>query len=184
MPWTTFVVKTHIARTFLASVFVLLWLSPPAAAQQASGIAGVVRDSSGAVLPGVTVEASSPALIEKIRTVFTDAQGRYSIVDLRPGEYAVTFSLTGFGTVRREGLGLASGFTATVNTELQVGALQETVTVVGASPLVDTSNVREQSVLSRDLLDTLPISTKHVNNVSTLTPGFTGLGEPAGQYST
>jgi hypothetical protein len=183
MAWT-FVVKTGIARTSLVSIFVLLCLSSAAAAQQASGIAGVVRDPSGAVLPGVTVEASSPALIEKVRTVFTDAQGRYSIVDLRPGEYAVTFTLTGFGAVRREGLELASGFTATVNAELQVGTLQETVTVVGASPLVDTSNVREQSVLSRDLLDTLPISTKHVNNVSTLTPGFTGLGEPAGQYST
>src|SRR5688500_4742998 len=105
-----------------------LWVFVPvsASAQQASGIAGVVRDSSGGVLPGVTVEAASPALIEKVRTVVTDDQGRYNIVDLRPGRYVVTFSLTGFSTVKREGIEMPAGFTATVNADLQVGSLEET----------------------------------------------------------
>jgi hypothetical protein len=112
----------------------VLLLAPSTWAQQASGIAGVVRDTSGAVLPGVTVEASSPALIEKVRTVVTDGEGRYNIVDLRLGTYTVTFGLPGFSTVRREGIELTAGFTATVNAEMRVGALAETVTVTGASP--------------------------------------------------
>jgi carboxypeptidase family protein len=108
------------------------------------------------VLPGVTVEAASPALIEKVRTVVTDSQGEYKIVDLRSGTYSVTFNLPGFSTVRREGLELTTGFTASVDAELRVGAIAETVIVTGASPVVDTQNVRTQNVLSRDTLDTLP----------------------------
>ena len=107
-------------------------------AQQTSNIAGLVRDSSGGVLPGVTVEAASPALIEKVRTVVTDNVGQYKIVDLRPGTYIVTFTLPGFATVRQEGIQLTTGFTAAVNAEMRVGALEETVTVTGASPLVDS----------------------------------------------
>src|SRR5437870_955124 len=91
----------------------------------ASGsIAGIVRDTTGAVLPGVTVEASSPALIEKVRSVVTDDQGNYKIVDLRPGTYTVTFTLPGFAVVKREGLQMSSGFTANVNAELKVGSLE------------------------------------------------------------
>ena len=134
----------------------VLLLSAGASAQENSGIAGVARDTSGGVLPGVTVEAASPALIEKVRTVVTDGEGRYNIVDLRPGSYTVTFSLGGFGTVKREGIELSAGFTATVNADLQVGTLAETVTVTGATPLVDTQNVRKQIVASKDLLDSLP----------------------------
>src|SRR2546428_8614352 len=102
-------------------------------AQVGGSIAGVVRDTSGAVLPGVTVEASSPALIEKVRSVTTDDQGQYKIVELRPGTYTVTFTLPGFNTVKREGIALTSGFTATVDAEMRVGAVEETVTVTGAS---------------------------------------------------
>jgi hypothetical protein len=120
----------------------LLLFSAAASAQENSGIAGVARDTSGGVLPGVTVEAASPALIERVRTVVTDGEGRYNIVDLRPGAYTVTFSLGGFSTVKREGIELSAGFTATVNADLQVGTLAETVTVTGATPLVDTQNVR------------------------------------------
>jgi len=105
--------------------------APTVWAQQASGIAGFVRDTSGAVLPGVTVEAASPALIEKVRTVVTDGEGRYNIVDLRPGTYTVIFTLTGFGTVRREGIALTAGLTAPINVELSVGAVAETITVTG-----------------------------------------------------
>ena len=126
-------------------------------AQSVSGnIAGVVRDTTGAVVPGVTVEASSPALIERSRAVVTDADGQYKIVDLRPGTYAIAFTLTGFSTVKREGVELTAGFTASVNAELRVGSLQETVTVSGASPIVDSQNVRSQNVLSRDRLDGIP----------------------------
>jgi Carboxypeptidase regulatory-like domain len=120
-------------------------------------IAGVVKDTSGAVLPGVTVEATSPALIEKARTVVTDEQGLYKIVDLRPGTFTVTFSLPGFGTLKRDGVELTSGFTATVNAELTVGALEETVTVSGAVPQVDVQNIIQQKVISRELRDALPL---------------------------
>ena len=130
--------------------------------------------ASGAVLPGVTVEAASPALIEKVRSVVTDSEGRYNIVDLRPGTYIVTFTLPGFSTFKREGIELPAGFTATVNAEMKVGALEETVTVTGAAPLVDTQNVRKQTVVSSDLLNVLPSSVKNLNNLVTLTPGFSG----------
>ena len=149
-------------------------LAASASAQQASGIAGVVRDTSGGVLPGVTVEASSPVLIEKVRTVVSDGEGRYNIVDLRPGTFVVTFTLSGFSTFRRDGIELPAGFTATVNADLQVGAVTETITVTGASPLVDTRNVRKQILVSSDLLNALPSSVKNMNNLVTLTPGFRG----------
>ena len=163
----------------------VLLLPPPAAAQQASGVAGVVRDTSGAVLPGVTVEAASPALIEKVRTVVTDGEGQYKIVDLRPGAYIVTFSLTGFNTAKREGIELTAGFTATVNAELRVGSLQETVTVTGASPLVDTHSTRKQTVVSDDLLNALPTGAKALGALIVLTPGLSGtadVGGSAGAY--
>src|SRR5688572_14302418 len=114
---------------------VSLFLLPSIAHAQAS-ITGLVRDTSGAVLPGVTVEAASPALIEKARSVVTDDTGQYRIVDLRPGMYSVTFSLPGFNGVQRQGIELTGSFVATVNAELRVGALTETITVTGESPIV------------------------------------------------
>src|SRR5262245_33925890 len=117
-------------------VLSLLFISAAAFAQQTSGIAGVVKDISGGVLPGVTVEAASPALIEKVRTATTDGEGRFNIVDLTPGTYTVTFTLTGFGAFKREGVSLPSGFTATVDATMRVGALEESITVSGAAPLV------------------------------------------------
>jgi len=137
-------------------------------AQAASAIAGVVKDTTGAVLPGVTVEASSPALIERTRSVVSDPQGQYKIVDLRPGTYTVTFSIAGFSTVKREGIELSAAFTATVNAELRVGALEETITVAGQSPMVDTQNVVQQKVIRRDFLESLPNSR---SNYAALTPG-------------
>lgn len=133
-------------------------------------IAGIVRDTTGAVLPGVTVEAASPALIEKVRAAVTDAQGNYKIVDLRPGTYSVTFSLPGFSTQKRDGLELTTSFTAAVNAELKVGSLEETVTVTGASPVVDVQNARAQSVLSKDLLYALP-NTQSLQGFAQLTLG-------------
>src|ERR1700731_200876 len=113
------------AATFL--LFALLLL--PAFAYAQAAITGVVKDASGGVLPGVTVEASSPVLIEKVRSVVSDGTGQYRIVDLRPGTYTVTFTLPGFATVKREGIELTGTFTAAVNADLRVGAVSETITV-------------------------------------------------------
>jgi len=169
----------------LSAVVVVSCLLWPAAvsAQQTSGIAGVVKDSSGGVLPGVTVEASSPALIEKVRTVTSDGEGRYNIVDLQPGTYTISFTLTGFGLFKREGIVLSSGFTATVDAVMRVGSLEETITVSGASPLVDTQNVRKQLIATADLLDQLPTSSKQIYTLVTLTPGYTGVTDVGGQYN-
>jgi hypothetical protein len=156
-----------------AIVFGLAAALPSLAAAQAvqASITGLVRDSTGLVLPGATVEASSEALIEKVRTTISDEQGLYRITDLRPGLYTVTFTLTGFSTVRREGIELTPGFVATINADLRVGAVEETVTVTGASPVVDVQSTTQQSVLSRDLLDSLPTG-KTIQAYATLTPGI------------
>src|SRR5260370_1104519 len=118
---------------------------------QTGEIAGIVRDSTGGVLPGVTVEAASPALIEKARSVVSDGQGLYKIIDLRPGVYTVAFTLPGFNTFKREGIELSAGFTATVNAEMRVGEVTETITVTGQSPLVDVQNVSQQRVYNARL---------------------------------
>jgi hypothetical protein len=153
-------------------LFTLSILHDTAGAQGlASGaIGGVVRDASGGVLPGVTVEASSPALIEKTRTVVTDEQGLYKIIDLRPGDYVVTFTLPGFNTFRREGIELTTGFTASVNAEMKVGGLEETITVSGAAPIVDVQNVNQQKVFARALVEALPTN-RTVNQFIALIPG-------------
>ncbi len=171
------------ARVGIVALAVVVLSAALASAQQASGIAGVVKDTSGGVLPGVTVEASSPALIEKTRTVITDNDGRYNIVGLVPGTYAVSFALPGFSTQVRDGIELTAGFTAAVNADLQVGTLEDTITVSGVSPLVDTQNVRKQTVVSAELLDVLPTSTKSQNLVITLTPGLTGMSDVSGSYA-
>jgi hypothetical protein len=157
-----------IGRVILVALACLVFLPLVASAQ--SSIVGLVRDESGGVLPGVSVEVASPALIEKVRAGVTDAQGRYRIVDLRPGTYSVTFSLTGFSTVVREGQVLPSDFTLTVNGDMKVGSLQETVTVSGAAPVVDVQQASKTQVLGRDLMDTLP-TTRHIFSVGILVPG-------------
>ncbi len=141
-----------------------------ASAQESASIVGLVQDSSGAVLPGVTVEAASPALIERLRTVVTDSAGRYAIISLRPGTYVVTFTLSGFKTVRREGIVLEGAFAATVNADLQVGTLEETVTVSGASPVVDLQSTQNQFVINREVLDVLP-ATRTMQGGASLVPG-------------
>ena len=147
-------------------------MASTAFAQIGSGISGVVRDPSGGVLPGVVVAAASPVLIEGSRSTVTDANGQYQIIDLRPGDYTVTFTLAGFKTVRREGIRLGAAFTATVNTELQVGQLEESITVTGASPLVDVRGTVSQSVMNRETLDTIPTG-KDPFAVGQLIPGVT-----------
>ncbi len=172
-----FAVVVALAGVLSASV-----MAPVVGAQQSSGITGIVKDTSGAILPGVTVEAASSSLIEKSRSAVTDEQGRFNIVDLVPGTYTVTFTLTGFNAIKREGIILTSGFTALVNVDLQVGSLEETITVSGASPLVDTSNARRQVIASAELLSTLPVSTKNIQSLVTLTPGWSGIGDVGGRY--
>src|SRR5215831_1710996 len=119
-------------RRSVAALWVLLLF--PAAAHAQAAITGVVKDASGGVLPGVTVEVASPVLIEKVRTVSTDGTGQYRVVDLRPGTYSVTVSIAGFKTVKRDGIELTGTFVATVNADLTVGAVEESVTVSGQSP--------------------------------------------------
>ena len=145
-------VRTSGAVLLALAVLCLL----PSAAQAQSAFAGVVKDTSGAVLPGVTVEASSPVLIEKTRSAVTDENGAYRLVDLRPGIYTVTFSLEGFSTVVREGLELPSDFTMTVNFEMKIGAVEETLTVTGTSPMVDVQSTTKSQVLNRETLDAIP----------------------------
>ncbi len=145
-----------------------------------SAIAGVVKDSSGAVLPGVTVEASSPALIEGVRSAVTDGSGQYKIVNLRPGTYTVAFTLPGFNTVRREGVELPVNFTAPVNAEMRVGAIEETVTVAGQSPVVDVQSIAQQQVLRKELLDAVPTGGRNIQSVGTLMAGVQKSGPDVG----
>src|SRR4030095_9022551 len=157
-----------------AVLAVVLLLSVPAIslAQDASSgtIAGGCGDEGGAVLPGVTVEAASPALIERTRTVVTDGEGRYRIVELRPGTYSGPFTLQCFRTVRREGIEMSTGFVATVNADLGVGQLTETITVTGEAPLVDVQGITQQQVFTRDAVKALPIG-KNAGIYAALIPG-------------
>src|SRR5437879_9203953 len=132
----------HIARAVFLAVG-LAAVGLPAGAQTLGTIAGAAKDPSGAVLPGVTVEAASPALIERLRTAATDGTGLYRIVNLPPGLYTVTFTLPGFNQVRREAVEVAAGFNATIDVEMRVGAVEETVTVTGESPIVDLQSAAQ-----------------------------------------
>ena len=145
-------------RLVRASLPVLALLALPSLgfAQASASIAGIVRDSSGAVLPGVTVEASSPALIEKIRTTTTDSAGQYRIEQLRAGVYSITFTLAGFQTVKRDGVELLGSFAATVNVELSVGAVAESITVSGDAPVVDVQSATRQRVIDQEMLAAIP----------------------------
>jgi len=153
-----------------ACVLAVVTLAAEARAQERASIVGVVQDSSGAVLPGVTVEAASPALIEQVRTGITDGSGRYAIIDLRPGSYTVTFSLPGFKSYRREGIVLEGAFAATVNGSLTVGQIEETVTVTAGSPVVDLQSTQNQSVINREALDVLPAA-RTMQGGASLVPG-------------
>jgi hypothetical protein len=140
-----------VAFLLLGAAFAL-----PGTAIAQSAIAGVVRDTSGAVLPGVTVEASSPALIEKVKSGTTNEAGQYRIVDLRPGVYTVSFKLPGFNTVVRENIELESNFTAPINVEMRIGSLEESITVTGESPVVDVQTSGRREVVGEELIESLP----------------------------
>src|SRR6476646_8974594 len=161
-----------------AAVFLL-----PRTSHAQVAIAGVVKDTTGAVMPGVTVEASSPALIEKTRSVVTDTAGQYKIVDLSPGAYDVSFTLPGFKSVRRSGILLEGSFTAQVNVELQVGAVEEAVTVMGETPAVDVINTTTSFVANREVLDAIPTTRRDTTARALLIPGTTVTPFVLGQYN-
>ena len=162
-------------------VGLLALISETASAQV--GIAGSVRDGTGAAMPGVAVEASSPALIEKSRSVVTDTAGQYRLVDLSPGTYTVTFTLQGFKTVRRTDIALEGTLIAQVNAEMEIGSLEESITVTGESPVVDVVSNRSSFVASRDVLDALPVSTRNLPSRVALIPGSTVTFFTLGQFS-
>src|SRR5688500_12123094 len=162
-------------RPMLSLVVLSLLLLLPGVVSAQSSITGVVRDTSGAVLPGVTVEASSPALIEGVRTVVTDGNGQYRIVDLGPGLYGVRFTLPGFAVVQREGIELTGSFVATVSADLRVGSLDETITVTGESPVVDVQSSTRQQVLNREVLQLIPTGRSEYDAAS-LIPGAVNSG--------
>jgi hypothetical protein len=170
-------------RSFpLALIVTVVTLLPGAAFAQGS-IAGTARDTSGAMLPGVTVEAFSDALIEKSRSAVTDGAGQYKILDLPPGDYYVVFTLSGFKTVRREGIVIQGTFAAQVNGDLQVGALEETITVTGASPTVDVINNTSQFVADREVLDAIPTAIRNTPSRALLLPGTQVTPFVLGQYT-
>src|SRR5438477_9315890 len=154
-----------------AGVMVSVFVSTTVYAQ--ATIAGTVKDLSGGVLPGVTVEASSPALIEKVRTAVTDGTGQYRVENLRPGIYSLKFTLSGFSTVKRDGLELSGSMTATVAVELPVGSLEETVTVAGESPVIDLQGAQRQTVLTNEMVNAIP-SAGSYNSLLVLVPGVFG----------
>src|SRR5947199_414204 len=159
-------------RTVMKLLGVLILLSLPAPLFAQATLTGTVHDASGAVLPGVTVEASSPALIEKTRSAVTDGTGTYRIVDLRPGLYSVSFTLTGFSTVKRDAIELTGSFTANINADMKVGALEETITVTGETPIVDTQSVRRQVTVSSDVISNMPAARSYAG-VMMLIPATT-----------
>ena len=146
---------TSRSALVLSLLLLCLLLFPSTVSAQAA-LAGTVRDTSGGVLPGASVEVSSPVLIEKVRTAVADANGLWRIVDLRPGTYSVSASLQGFSTVRRDGIVVTGSATLTIPIEMSVGNLQETITVTGASPVIDVQNVQRQTVLDADVISALP----------------------------
>ena len=161
-------------RSLTVRIFMLacLVLAPALASAQTSSISGTVKDDTGAVMPGVTVEAASPALIEKVRAATTSGSGQYSILALRPGIYTVTFTLPGFSTVVRQGIELTSDFTATINVDLKVGTLEETLTVTGESPIVDTQSLTQRVVMTAEVREALPTG-RNIQAVGIMIPGTT-----------
>ena len=157
-------------------VFVLSWLALLPATAYAQSIAGVVKDASGGVLPGVTVEAASPVLIEKTRSAVTDSTGQYRLADLPPGSYTVTFTLSGFATLKREAVEVAGNGTTTISESLRVGNVSETITVTGETPVVDIqTSTKKQVTLSAAVLQEIPVSRGYGNLLATI-PGIQGTG--------
>ena len=168
-----------MSRFVKALVFAGVLVVAPIAAYAQASIVGTVRDASGAVLPGVTVEASSPALIEKTRSVVSSGTGQYSIENLRPGTYTVTFSLAGFSSVKREGIELQGTFIATVNADMKVGGVTETITVSGEAPVVDVTSARTEETISGKTVAEIPTSRLY-SSLTQLVPALNVQGNDVG----
>jgi hypothetical protein len=156
----------------VGSLMLALFVLCPAVAEAQATLAGTLRDTSGAVLPGVTVEATSNVLIEGVRTAVTDSTGQYRIVALPPGAYRVTFTLPGFTVVVREGVQMTGTGTISIDAEMRVSAQQETITVVGETPVVDVRSTRREAVLDSEVVAELPAS-RGVGNILMAVPGIT-----------
>lgn len=159
-----------MSRCVRMMVLLVAVVLAPAAVYAQATLSGVVRDTSGAVLPGVTVEATSPVLIEKVRSTVTDGTGRYTIPDLRPGTYTATFTLPGFRTVVREGVILSGTAVTTINADMSVGAVEETITVTGETPLVNLQSTTRQAVMDQEIVSAIP-SSRTPFTVGVLIPG-------------
>src|SRR6516165_7984294 len=157
-------------RIFHAALVCLEFVTLLAFTAGAQTITGIVTDPGGAVVPGVRVDAASPALIEQHRTVITDDSGRYSIISLTPGTYTVTFTLEGFSAQRRENVALSNDFTATVNAQLAIGAAQETVTVETFAPTVDVQAIANNRVMEQDAMEAIPTA-RNLGALFNLVPG-------------
>ena len=162
-----------ISRLMRLCVTLVLFAMLPAVAHAQTSITGTVRDASGAVLPGVTVEASSPVLIEKVRSAISDGTGQYRLTELPPGKYTITMSLSGFTTVKREDVDVSGVGVITINADMRVGTVQETITVTGETPVVDVQSTRRQQVIDDDTLKALP-ATRGYNALVFLVPSVTG----------
>ena len=138
----------------------------------AQSIGGTVTDATGGVLPGATIEVRSPALIEQVRATVSDGAGQYQIIQLEPGTYTVTFTMPGFSTFVRDGIELIGEVSANVDGQLAVGNVAETITVSGASPIVDVQNVAQTQVMTREVMDTIPTG-KTYSSMAVLVPGMT-----------
>src|SRR5678816_550350 len=162
-----------VKAILMVAAFVILL--PISALAQQGQIAGTVRDAQGAVMPGVLVEVTSPALIEKVRSSTTDASGQYRIINLPVGTYSVGFTLEGFTKQQQNGVVLTTGFTAPVNATMAVGQRSETVTVIAEAPTVDVQNARQVSTFAGEDIRDLP-TTRNIRSILTLTPGLTPTG--------
>src|SRR6478672_4954876 len=153
----------------LAALLACVGLAPTAAWAQAT-LAGTVRDASGAVLPGVTVEAASPVLIEKTRTAISDGTGQYRIESLLPGSYSVTFTLAGFSTLKRDDVVLSGSGVIQINADMKVGGVSETITVAGETPVVDVQSTRREVTFDNETMRNLP-SVRSYSYLLTAVPG-------------
>src|SRR5215510_1942219 len=167
------------ARALLLVIGILA-LPSASFAQALGAIAGNVKDGSGAVLPGVTVEAASPVLIEKVRNAVSDGTGQYTIVNLPPGTYTVTFTLPGFSTFKREGVEVSVNFTSTINADMRVGAIQETVLVTGQSPIVDVQSAALTRSLTADIIKQIPGGSSWISLAAGSVPGVKSTSQDVG----